>query len=51
MDGKTVRVPMTSDAFGARNAPDDEHVSFYAGSTDPAKGGETVDLHPGYANG
>ncbi|MBO4366947.1 MAG: hypothetical protein J5843_04740, partial [Clostridia bacterium] len=50
VDGKTVRVPMTENLFGARNAPDDAHVSFYAGDADPAKGGETVDLHPGYKN-
>ena len=51
VDGKTVRVPMTETLFGARNAPDDAHISFYTGETDPAKGGETVDLHPGYENG
>lgn len=50
VDGKPVRVPMTSKLFGARNAPDDAHVSFAAGEADPAKGGETVTIHPGYVN-
>lgn len=51
INGTLCRVPLTSERRGERNAPDETRFTVTYDAAEASLGGESVTIHPGYANG